>query len=892
VNHRRRDAVAFAVASLLVLTLGFAAPAHARAKVKAQDAAAFTKTRHIARAHLVDGAEVVADSRDFTLTVDQTNNLRFFQQIQVSWSGARQTAGIVADPNSGDAKQQEYPVVLLQCRGIDAEDAPAGKRLDPTTCWTATAPERFDSSFQTAFPPWRLDRYEVPAHRTAIVGQPDPRPSACFSPSPAERWIPFVGTSGTVFAGGAAGCAGMAPEAANVGGLSVPSNTTYGVTSADGTGKSKFAVWTAENNASLGCSADVACALVAVPIEGISCDVAGADLPEADRPSDPDLAAEADGLCRGEGHFEPGQVVVPAGRQDVTVSGGLWWAASNWRNRITVPLSFAPSANVCDVVRTGARPSVEIYGAELMTQATLQWGPRFCLDETLFNVKHVQTGEIAARTLLASKSVDAVFSSNVPAEPFPQPVVNAPVALTGFAVAFAVDDKDGEPVGTLQLTPRLLAKLLTESYPAINVIKQDYAALATNPLNITLDPEFIALNPDVSKGVPASESASTLLTISSDSDVTTALTSYIAHDAEARKWLDGSPDPWGMTVNPNYKGMELPVTSWPLLDTFQPTRMYESGTNDCLRNSPVAYLPLVAAPMARLSPIAQKLQFALAPSMTQCAQIAEGTSEGEKLVPLGRQTQGHRFLLGVVALGDARRFALDTAALQTAGEDFVAPSDASLRTMGSLLKPDVETHTWPIPYSQLSDEKAKEAYPGSMLVYAQVPTEGLGADEAERLGSFLKFAATDGQVEGSDVGRLPPGYLPLTEANGLGGLAVYTQAAAAAVIAQAGVVPPLVPVAAGAAVDTASGGDAAAEFDGDFGSFGASASRAVSATEQPSAPSAITTVARAIGRTTGAAATLVAAMLPLTGITALVSALASLAAGIAARRRRRNGQRA
>ena len=41
------------------------------------------------------------------------------------------------------------------------------------------------------------------------------------------------------------------------------------------------------------------------------------------------------------------------------------------------------------------------------------------------------------------------------------------------------------------------------------------------------------------------------------------------------------------------------------------------------------------------------------------------------------------------------------------------------------------------------------------------------------------------------MGQLPPGYLPLTTANGLGGLAAYTLAAAADVAAQNGQVPPL-----------------------------------------------------------------------------------------------------
>ena len=34
---------------------------------------------------------------------------------------------------------------------------------------------------------------------------------------------------------------------------------------------------------------------------------------------------------------------------------------------------------------------------------------------------------------------------------------------------------------------------------------------------------------------------------------------------------NGTPDQWGMVVNPAYKGIPLPVDQWPLLSTFEPT---------------------------------------------------------------------------------------------------------------------------------------------------------------------------------------------------------------------------------------------------------------------------------------------------------------------------------
>jgi hypothetical protein len=743
----------------------------------------FAASKSIFRNHLTNGQDEVVDARTFSVSVSETTGLRGHQSIDVAWSGAHPTGGVVPDPNSGDAKNQEYPVVVLECQGIDSA-------VDPTGCWTATAAERFQDSFNTAFPPFRIDRYATPADRKAIVGQPSPRPAACFAPSPVEHWVPFRAASGTIYNGGTGGCAGQPPEAANVGGLNLPSNTTYGVTHTDGTGSIKFDVWTAAENASMGCSDTVPCSLVIVPIIGISCDVAAASLPLEDQPGA--VAPQADALCRATGQYQPGQLSTSGVQSDVAVSGALWWAASNWQNRISVPLNFATASNACDVI--GGAGGLDIYGSELMTQAMQQWAPRFCLDSSLFRLKHVQTPEPQARNILATGNIQAALTSDV-SVPASFATITAPVAVTGFSIAFTIDDSNGNQLRTLRLTPRLLAKLLTESYPAINAMKAEYAALAANPMNVTLDPEFIALNPGVTQGVPASQSASTLLALSSDSDVMRALTAYINADPEARLWLDGTPDPWGMVVNPNYKGIALPTASWPLLDTFEPPLLYSSNTNVCLTNEPVPFLPLVAAPVARLQTIALDMQFSLANSQTVCKTIVEGSIDGAKLVPLGRQTIGFRFMIGVTSLADANRFGLDVASLQTQstaspnsvidspnGRTFVAPSDDSLRAAAQLLAKDPASGTWPIPYGTMrTDPSGAGAYPGTMVVYAMLPATGLSSPDAKNLTRFLAFAASEGQTPGLGNGQLPPGYLPLTASNHLQGLAAATSAAAALV---------------------------------------------------------------------------------------------------------------
>jgi hypothetical protein len=575
-----------------------------------------------------------------------------------------------------------------------------------------------------------------------------------------------------------------------VGGAALPSNETFGVTDANGRGTAKFDVWTSAENASLGCTQHVACALVAVPIMGISCDPAGKQLPAKDRPTAAEIK-DVTVACEAKGSFSPGQLAPnpPQGRDDLAVSGSLWWSPSNWRNRITVPLSFAVPANACDVVNSSN--AIDVYGSELLIQATNQWAPHFCLNRKLFKFTHVQLGEPQARNLLTTGGAHAAFVSYPPKTGYGKPVINAPVALSGFAIGYSIDGANGQPYPNLRLTPLLLAKLMTESYPADLPIQQEDPDLANNPLNITLDPEFQQLNPGIKHGVSASEAASALLALASDSDVIEALTTYINNDPLARAWLDGEPDKWGMVVNPAYKGIKLPVEKWPLLSTFEPTQYYESDRNDCLKNSPVPFLPLVAAPMARLEEISEALQFSVAQSTTTCSQI-DGTTVGEKLVAAGRQTAGYRFMIGITSIADAERYQLRTAALQSTQKHFVAPSDASMRAAAGFLQADKSAGFWRVPYSTLTSAKsAAAAYPGTMVIYASVPTRGLAPQDAKDYAALLRYIATSGQRPGRGIGELPAGYLPLTSANKLSSLAGYTYAAAAAVSAQAGTLPSL-----------------------------------------------------------------------------------------------------
>ena len=763
---------------------------------------AFVATKTVTRINYNNGADVPVDSRNVTVTVSQTQELRDRQGITVTWSGAHPTGGIAEDDTTSTGAYEEYPVVVMQCRGEDSASVPTAKQVSPETCWTQTPFERFGYSTSNQYPAFRMDRYATAADRDYNVDQPPNLPATCTNAGDVvTHWVPYIGANGVSYPGGYQGCAGIAPDESLTSEATSPGSTTYGSADANGDGSTNFIIQSDLSNASLGCSATVPCTLEVIPIEGISCDPAGAvpapgGMPAGEGPS-AQLVPFITSKCEDSGVFSPGSFNTGNTPDFSSTTGQYWWSPSNWRNRISVPLTFASAADVCDSITSES--SLLVYGTETLLQATQQWAPALCLNSKLgFQLRHVQSSEPEAKNLLASGSIEAAYQAAPPDTPFTTPTVQAPTAVTGWAIAADVDGADGNPV-PVRLDARLLAKLLTESYEGCALDCLSDPSLVSNPYDITRDPEFQALNPDV----PPTNylaAAAALAFISSNSDVVSAVTAYINDDPEARAWLDGRPDPWGMVVNPAYEGITLPVNQWPLLDTH--IASVYSSSNPCVGSdgSP-PWLPLVAAPLENPALIALNMQYAISNAEVGCANVGQ---VDQKLTALGRQTPGSLFLLGVVSLADADRYELATASLETqrttdsmdvfstaAGRSFAAPTTASLLAAAKMLKPDDATGTWPVPYDAMRTEMpaGTNAYPGIMLVSTDVPTRGLPKSDATDYGKLLTFEAGTAQTPGLGNGQLPDGYLPITKANGLGALAAYTDAAATDVAAQQCVVP-------------------------------------------------------------------------------------------------------
>jgi hypothetical protein len=458
-----------------------------------------------------------------------------------------------------------------------------------------------------------------------------------------------------------------------------PANWQDTVTGPNGKGQVTIQIFTKRESASLGCDSNAPCSVVVVPNYG--------------RPQ-----GDTEDLMDAE------------------------WA---WDRRTVVPLSFLPVEDSCPL--SGSTLSVE--GSPMAADLLASWRPKTCtLSKNAVNLDYTAIGEPQTRDDVASATtpLGLVIDPLAAKKAKSAGVVYAPVSTTGLVLAFQIDDANGRPVTHMRLDARLVAKLITASYRT-----GGDPAVANNPVNLFHDPEFLKLNPGVDwpSGAPGNHP----LLLGDISDTTTALTRWIWHDKAAREFLKGKPDPWGMTVNSNYKNLTMPFDIFPLLD---------QDLSDTF------------APISGMSALAQQLSIAQFPG----ALVTQENGVNITTKP-PRQNPGAREVFGFIDAADASRYLLNTAALQNAGGAYVKPTTASFDAAiahSTVNKDGVTRHL------DLSD-KDKRIYPLTTLVSAAMSTTASSADRT-KMAHFLDYVAGAGQVPGNDVGQLPGGHAPLTKA--------------------------------------------------------------------------------------------------------------------------------
>lgn len=460
-----------------------------------------------------------------------------------------------------------------------------------------------------------------------------------------------------------------------------PANWQDNVTSPDGTGQASIQLFTKRESAGLGCDASSPCSIVVVPNYGRGDDDLGDTEDLMDAP----------------------------------------WA---WERRTVVPLEFLPVEDACPL----DGDSLSVEGSPMAAAALASWRARTCvLEDDAVQVDYTAIGEPQTRGDVASSTTSTgLVIDPLDADAAEQAgVVYAPVAVTSLVVAFQIDDAHGKPVTDMRLNPRLVAKMITASFRS----GADPAVIQNRPYNLFSDPEFLELNPDVEwpSGAPGNHP----LLLGDLSDTTSALTRWVIADKDARAFIAGKPDPWGMTVNTNYKDVAMPFASFPLLDPL-------------LSNS--------FAPVQELDALSRQLSIAQFPGGLV---VNEGGVNITIKQP--RQNPGSREVIGIIDAAAADRFQLATAALLNPAGEYVTPDDASMTAAieGAKVNDDGVTRQVDLE----SDDP--DAYPLTLQISAALSTK---AEEAERqqMASFLAYVGGPGQRGGDNVGQLPGGYAPLT----------------------------------------------------------------------------------------------------------------------------------
>jgi hypothetical protein len=462
-------------------------------------------------------------------------------------------------------------------------------------------------------------------------------------------------------------------------------------------------------------------------------------------------------------------------------------SATNWSHRIIVPLHFEPLGAICAFGKER-----KLAGHELVVEAITRWQPELCANGGA-TYSYSQVSDSLGRRQLVSPEPDMVLTSRpvVPAAvPPTRPITYAPVSVAGVAIAFLVERqtttqdpadlaRDGTRVLGIKLTPRLVAKLLTQSY--VRATPVGNPAVRGNPQVITSDPDFIALNPEFAKlGYTTPGDALVPL---GDSDVAELLWQWINADKDARAWIDGKADPWGMKVNPAFKKAALPFENFPQSDP---------------------YCSVTGGSVADLCALERR------PYAADFHDAARSASRGDALIretwdPLSTpaawkksdpQFAGTRAVFAVTDTATAARFGLQVAKLRNASGAFVAPSTTS---MGSALAAMKDSDVKGVLAPDVRTKKAT-AYPLTLVTYAATAPAALTRQEGKDYAAFLRYAAGDGQKPGVEPGELPDGYLPLTSA-----LRAQTRAVATEVDDEAGV-PVAAPSTATDDTDTSDGG--------------------------------------------------------------------------------------
>ena|GEM_PF-860618 len=577
-------------------------------------------------------------------------------------------------------------------------------------------------------------------------------------------------------------------------------STTNEVTSArvgdKGTGYFGFETQSADQAPQLGCgtAAHLRCWLVVVP-RGT---VFGGD------------GEQCSGILDPKNKYEP----YTRGRPN-SIQGGspVNDKCDYFNNRIVVPLDFTPTGSTCSVGST----EVRVIGSQLMVGAMSSWQPSLCTTvKSTFSfstnpdsVARAQLIETSANTPNIAYSGFPVSAGELLFDSERQTLATtklayAPVAISGVVIAFLAEFDNGRQE-QLNISPRLMAKLLTQSYPFLVPASSSdpvgkwahLSAVNRKYTYISLDPDFQTLNPTNYRefNIPPA----LVLPGPAGADAIRQVWRWILADKDAVAFLDGNADPSGMLVNPYYlpKGSTGAIAPWYLDDKKDyigdgapaiqrevgltnldgsPQKLSEISIDSFPRDDETLVPANLKAPGAPLSRF-DSIQFSpFTDSLLTGARQAFRANPNSKSiwdpnklnslgtsgdwVSSGTQVPGQKFMIAITDSPSAARYGLNTAGIEVPNSKSVVTADTDgLAAALSALQPTSVDTVMQVDPARISSR----GYPMTMVTYAGVNLSKASPAARATIASMLTQVTSSGQVSGSATGDLPAGYLPLTD---------------------------------------------------------------------------------------------------------------------------------
>lgn len=463
-----------------------------------------------------------------------------------------------------------------------------------------------------------------------------------------------------------------------------------------------------------------------------------------------------------------------------------------WADRVVLPLDFRNPFGSCPPGSVERR----VVGSELIADAMSSWQPALCGggDGATFSL-NTNSGNLVRGQLLAGQADMAAVSLPLTPETIgttdpglldSAEIGYAPLVNSALTIGFYAVERDGDVVRDLRLTPRLIAKLITQSYRRDVPQSQNGNPPTSLSLDVLETEQVVDDEEWRALGNPTNLRAFAPMVVTGPQgdDAIRRLWEYVQADADARSFLSGAPDPWGNVVNPYYlpsghsgaAGAGYPVDlSKEPIDTFP--RADQTEYPDVVNDRPEyggkkfgseSYVPPSVTLDANASRIARRDQQRIVswdPNWFSGANVGRWAPSS----PMAPGDSG--LLLGPVLAPSAERFRLDTAALAVPLDEFTTAR--TVTSAREFVEFDEATVTRAVESAAVDDDGLTQidadnlpdgAYPLATTVHAAVDLSQGRLDVKARAdyAGLLEYAATDGNVVTGERGGLPEGYVPLT----------------------------------------------------------------------------------------------------------------------------------